>query len=40
VGLSHRDVTGGATPEEKLAAVRDSANRMGIVTPPSWWATA
>lgn len=29
LGLSHRDVTGGATPEEKLAAVRDSAQRMG-----------
>jgi P-type Cu2+ transporter len=29
LGLSHRDATGAATPEEKLAAVRDSAQRMG-----------
>jgi len=29
LGLNHRDATGGATPEDKLAAVRDSAQRMG-----------
>jgi Cu+-exporting ATPase len=29
LGLSHRDATGAATPEEKLAIVRDSAQRMG-----------